>query len=62
MRPGRSQNTEAALSVLREMGAENDSCGGGGMRFEDTLLIRSSVEIILSKDRDKVGNMAKPTR
>lgn len=44
---------------------EIPSYGGRGrriMRCEDALLIRSSVEIILGKGRDEVGNMAKPAR
>lgn len=55
--------SEATMSTFRETGAEIHSFSGGGMmRFEDAFLIRSSVEIILGKERDKDGNMAEPAR
>lgn len=52
------------MSILRETGPETHRYGGGGrtiMKFEDALLIRSFVEIILGKDRDNVGKRVKTT-
>lgn len=41
--------------------AIHGSGGGGLVEFEDSLLIRSFVEIILGKERDNVGNVVMMT-